>query len=38
MLARLGLDQAKLTYRYLGCDFRLIDVAANPAWLPRLRV
>ena len=29
MLALLGLDHEKLTYRYAGRDFRLTDVAGN---------
>jgi hypothetical protein len=29
VLALLGLDHEKLTYRYAGRDFRLTDVAGN---------
>jgi hypothetical protein len=29
MLALLGLDHEKLTYRYAGRDFRLTDVSGN---------
>jgi hypothetical protein len=29
LLALLGLDHTKLTYRYSGRDFRLTDVAGN---------
>ncbi len=29
MLALLGLDHEKLTFRYAGRDFRLTDVAGN---------
>jgi hypothetical protein len=29
MLAMLGLDHEKLTYRYAGRDFRLTDVSGN---------
>jgi hypothetical protein len=31
LLALLGLDHEKLTYRYAGRDFRLTDVAGNVA-------
>ena len=31
LLALMGLDQEKLTYRYAGRDFRLTDVAGNVA-------
>ena len=31
LLALLGLDHERLTYRYAGRDFRLTDVAGNPA-------
>jgi hypothetical protein len=31
MLHLLGIDHLKLTYRYAGRDFRLTDVAGNPA-------
>ena len=29
LLALMGLDHEKLTYRYAGRDFRLTDVAGN---------
>jgi hypothetical protein len=30
ILALLGLDHEKLTYRYAGRDFRLTDVSGSP--------
>jgi hypothetical protein len=30
ILNRLGIDPAKLTYRYQGRDFRLTDVRSGP--------
>ena len=29
ILHRLGIDHTRLTYRYMGRDFRLTDVAGN---------
>jgi arylsulfatase A-like enzyme len=32
ILALMGLDHEKLTYRYAGRDFRLTDVHGKVAW------
>jgi hypothetical protein len=32
LLALMGLNHEKLTYRYAGRNFRLTDVAGIPAW------
>jgi hypothetical protein len=37
ILALLGLDHAKLTYRHSGRDFRLTDVGGNTALADKLR-
>jgi hypothetical protein len=37
VLALMGIDHEKLTYRYSGRDFRLTDVAGHSSSNPKLR-